>query len=347
MTGEIALAVHLNDGGGFVLEIHEPGHAGLHAEGHFVLLDSGEDLGVLQSVMEVGVKRDDALEHLATACGVCAFGVVEEKHGFALAAELDALMNAGEEAAAPEVGAGAGQAAGDEHDVARDVAVEAAQPEVDPRTERGLALAVASRVKGELSGGVIELGSGHGADEGDFISDLGEVGEEFANPCARLTVLLELVTGAEQFGVAAKEGETFAFNELFWGELAVEFLEDGFVIEQVELRGSTHHVEEDHAFGGGGMGSKSAFLLDFRFWRICGEQLLKSESTEGEAAAGEEGASVNGKIRIHGERLKSRELQSARVAVRLAAMERFMQVQEQRGHVLIALRGRCGRLWVS
>ena len=124
--------------------------------------------------------------------------------------------------------------------------VEAAETVIDPGAERRLALAVATGVEEELCGGVIEFGGMHGPHESEVISDGANVGEQFAEESAGLAIVLEPVSGAEQFWVAGQEGEAFAFEKLFWGELPVVFLEDGFVIVEVELGGGADEVDEEN-----------------------------------------------------------------------------------------------------
>lgn len=55
-------AVHGEGFGTFVGEIHEAGHAGLHAEGHFVLGDPGVDFGVVDEGLVVAVELEDGLQ---------------------------------------------------------------------------------------------------------------------------------------------------------------------------------------------------------------------------------------------------------------------------------------------
>jgi hypothetical protein len=47
--------------------------------------------------------------------------------------------------------------------------------------------------------------------------------------------------------MTSEKGKSFSLEKLLRSELAVVFLEDRFVVEKVEVRGSTGHVEKDHA----------------------------------------------------------------------------------------------------
>ena len=101
-------------------EVHEIGHAGLHAVGHLGLADAGGDLRVAGLGEIESIERVGALEQgLALLAGET-LRVTEIKHGLAGATELDALVGARQEAAAPEAGeqalAGTLLVGRDEHD---------------------------------------------------------------------------------------------------------------------------------------------------------------------------------------------------------------------------------------
>src|SRR5207302_244872 len=62
-------AVQVEDFPGLAGDVHQPGHAGLHAEGHLVLGDARGDLGVVVNVLLHPVQGLHRLDHVALAVG--------------------------------------------------------------------------------------------------------------------------------------------------------------------------------------------------------------------------------------------------------------------------------------
>ena len=96
----------------------------LHAERHLVLADARGDL----RVADVGELRLVQLLRRRRARGggrrpVWPLRVGEEQHRVAAGAELDALVDARQEAGRPQAGARAAERAGEQHDVGRQVLV--------------------------------------------------------------------------------------------------------------------------------------------------------------------------------------------------------------------------------
>ena len=99
---------------------------------------------------------------------------------------------------------------------------------------------------------MIELIGGHRFDEGQVVGLLGQVGNGVGHPGSALSVLFEFVWGSHQLGDARCEGEAFAFEEFIRAGFVVKLLEFGFVVEQVEMRRGTCHVQVNDPFGPGG-----------------------------------------------------------------------------------------------
>ena len=49
---------------GFLTEIDQLGHTALHAEGHFILGDTGVDFGISEVAVSVGVETSDHIDKL-------------------------------------------------------------------------------------------------------------------------------------------------------------------------------------------------------------------------------------------------------------------------------------------
>ena len=91
-------AVGLERRGLLLRDIHDLGHAGLHAEGEFVLGDAGDGLGVAEFVLLALVEGVEGVERGATEVAGHARRVVGEQHGVALATALHALVDGRDEA---------------------------------------------------------------------------------------------------------------------------------------------------------------------------------------------------------------------------------------------------------
>ena len=96
------LAVEVEHVLGFVLQVDQFGHAGLHAVGHLVLGDAGVDFGVAGLLLLGLVDFGDSVEHGTAHVARDAFGVGEVKHGIPGAAELDPLVLGGKDPLPPE-----------------------------------------------------------------------------------------------------------------------------------------------------------------------------------------------------------------------------------------------------
>jgi len=96
-------AVHFVDGFWLSGDVHEFGRAGLHFEGHLEGIDAGGDSG---SPVAFKPFRSNPSRHRAKRAIFRghAGGIGKKENGVALRAELDALINRGQETAAPAGG---------------------------------------------------------------------------------------------------------------------------------------------------------------------------------------------------------------------------------------------------
>ena len=164
-------------------DVHDFGHAGLHAEGEFVLGDARDGLGVAQLILLALVEVLERVERGAAQVTGHAGRIVGEEDGVALAAALHALVHGGDEAGAPAALAAAGlDAVGDHRDEAREVLVLRAEAVGGPGTERGPALAVMSGEEQQFGRRVVELVGVHRLHERDIVGDFLEVRHGVAHP---------------------------------------------------------------------------------------------------------------------------------------------------------------------
>ena len=164
-------------------DVHDFRHAGLHAEGEFVLGDASDRLGVAQLILLALVEVLERVERGATEVAGHARRVVGEEDGVALAAALHALVHGGDEAGAPAALAAAGlDAVGDHRDEAREVLVLRAEAVGGPGTERGPALAVMSGEEQQFGRRVVKLVGVHRLHERDIVGDFLEVRHGVAHP---------------------------------------------------------------------------------------------------------------------------------------------------------------------
>ena len=96
--------------------------------------------------------------------------------------------------------------------------------------------------------GVFGKLGGHRFDEGEVVGDLGNMGEEVADPGSRLAVLFELPGRLHDLADVVKLGG-LKFADGFSGILPVVFFEGRFVVEGVDLRRAAIHVKEDDVLG--------------------------------------------------------------------------------------------------
>src|ERR1043166_5506891 len=89
---------------------------------------------------------------------------------------------------------------------------------------------------------------------------------------------------AQELGNALDESESLPFNQFFGTQLAVVLVELGLVIEEVQLRRSAGHEQEDDVLG---FRCKVRRLGKESLGRWRGKQLLFGERSEGAGADAE------------------------------------------------------------
>ena len=125
---------------------------------------------------------------------------------------------------------------------------------------------------------VVDLIGLLGTNDANVVGDLLNVGKKIGNVLSRLAALFEFNFGAEALeGGVLQKGEFDPFGEFLGDGLAVVLAELGFVIEALELRRSTSHVEIDDAFGFWGVVEVAGALS---------EAVLEEERSEGGAGEG-------------------------------------------------------------
>lgn len=97
---------------------------------------------------------------------------------------------------------------------------------------------------------VIAIGL-HRVDEAQFVDMLCGMGHEFADPHARLSVLLEGKGAFEDQVIATVKDVCMAggiegIAERGRNCFTIEFIEKGFVIEGIDLGGAPDHEKENH-----------------------------------------------------------------------------------------------------
>ena len=103
--------------------------------------------------------------------------------------------------------------------------------------------------------------------------------KELRNPRAGLAVLGKFAACAEKLCAmaGAHEGETFALDERLRNDLAVEFDQLRFVIEQFQLAWTASHEEEDHVFRAGREMRRFWSERIDKLWRVVREQALVAQ----------------------------------------------------------------------
>ena len=134
-------------------------------------------------------------------------------------------------------------AAADEHNEARQVFILRAEAVRDPRSHRRPALPRRAGEEHQLRWRVVELIGEHGFHHTHFVRNAVEIWDRIGHPDAALAVLRECVRRAHELRHAGGECEFFALDESVRRILAVVLHQLGLVVENVEMRRPTGHVE--------------------------------------------------------------------------------------------------------
>ena len=96
---------------------------------------------------------------------------------------------------------------------------------------------------------VVDLLGLQGADDAEVVGDRPDVREDVGQLHARLTPLLEFEGAPARLEHGILElRDLLALGEGLRKRLAVEALEDGFVVEELQMGRAAGHAEEDHPF---------------------------------------------------------------------------------------------------
>jgi len=95
-------AVHVKNVLGFLRNVRQFGHRGLHAEGKLVLFDAGECFRVSARGVLIQVESLDVVEHLPPSRAAAADGIRQIQHRFLPAPHLYALIARRETSASPQ-----------------------------------------------------------------------------------------------------------------------------------------------------------------------------------------------------------------------------------------------------
>ena len=250
-------AVELVGRFGFVRDIGQFGHAGLHAEGQLVLLDAGVRCGIAHLAVVDFVQFPQPVERRAADLGGDAVGVVDVKNRIAAGAEGNAGVLARQIAGRPQAGRnrlhllGVGRI-GHQHDEGRQIVIHRAQAVGSPCAQ--------ARTAGNLVAGlhvadgrlVVDGLGVHAADEANVVDVLGQIRQQFADPHAGLSVLGELEhrggDGKPLLAGGHRREPLAHANRV--GQILVEpLLHLGLIVEQVHLRRPADHVQIDDVLG--------------------------------------------------------------------------------------------------
>ena len=119
-----------------------------------------------------------------------------------------------------------------------------------PRAERSTAARkLAARVHQKLGRRMIELFGRHRPDDRQVVRNSCQMRHKRGKPCSVLPVLSKAVHRAEQLRHAFDKCKPLALKKLVWAGLPVPLHEFRLVIEELQMRRSTCHVQEDDLFG--------------------------------------------------------------------------------------------------
>jgi len=219
------------------------------------LRDAGLDLRVAQDAVALVVERRELVELFAADLAGDAFGVLEVEDAFALVAEFHPLEFRGQEARAPEaiverLVIGTAATEGRHHHVGREIGVLAAEAVGGPGADARTAGQLRARLHERDRRVVIDGFRVHRAHHAPFVGLRGDVRDQFAEPVARLPVLLELEDrrgDGEGFLAGGHRRQALAFADRLREILAAHRLELRLRVEEVHLRGRAGLEQIDDA----------------------------------------------------------------------------------------------------
>ena len=284
-------AVELACGFGLAGEVDDAWRFGLHARGHLVTREAGAEFGAVRVAGgEVLVHAVDQAELAGLQVGRDRFGRVEVRDRLGAALDAHALVARGHETGAPVA-----RPVDDRvlvilhHDERGQVAVLGADAVVDPRAERRLAREDRAGVHLADAGGVVDAVGLAGTDDREVVGAGGDVGDPVGEPLAGLAVLLPLALRGEERSLGfAHRGDDRA--EAVGQALTGQLVQERLGVEEVHLRRTAFHEEEDDAFGAGldqadaGLQGRTRGGHD----DLLGEQVAEGHGAEAEAGVEED-----------------------------------------------------------
>lgn len=246
---EIGLqTIHFFHGVGLAFEVEKLGNRGLHPEGGFVIKNGRFDLLLagepgLRGSVEISHEPQFAFLKFGIRLGRFDIG-----HGGIPGVEDRALISGGKVSGIKIVEPARRDETSVEDDESGKVLVFGTEAIADPGPHAGTSLEARSGVEEVVRRGVFGKLGGHRFDEGEVVGDLGNMGEEVADPGSRLAVLFELPGRLHDLADVVKLGG-LKFADGFSGILPVVFFEGRFVVEGVDLRRAAIHVKEDDVLG--------------------------------------------------------------------------------------------------
>ena len=222
------------------------------------MADAGGDLGVAAALKRALVHGAKTVQHLATELAREAVGVAEVEDGVLGAAQLDALVARGEEAAAPIMVIQRLVARplhlGQQDEVVGEVAVLAAEAVARPGAEARAAGDLVAGQELRHGGRMVDLVGVHRAHDAEVVGDGLEVRQPFADALAALPAAFELRGGGldELLLPGGHGGQSLAATHGFGQLGAGELHEAGLLVEELDLRRAPGLGQEDDALGLGG-----------------------------------------------------------------------------------------------
>ena len=175
------------------------------------------------------------------------------------------------------------------HDEGGQVGVLAADAVADPGTERGFAAEDRAGIHLADPRGVIDTVGLAGAEDREVVRAGGDVRDPVGEPLARLAMLLPRALGTQQGRLRFAHGRDDG-AEALRQPLAGQLVEQGFRVEEVHLRRTAFHEEEDDALGAR-FDLADAGLergAGGRHGKVLGEEVAEGHGSQAQAGVEEE-----------------------------------------------------------
>ena len=303
-------AVHVEDVLGFIRDIHQARHRGLHLERHLVLRNAGRDLRIVNFAVVNLIQSVHGINHRALVVAGDSLRIAHVEHRITFGMEGDTLEPARKEPAVPLPGRD-GLALATSHrrenHVARQVIGLCSQPVEKPGSHTRAPGNLRARIHKGVGRIVIDLLRHQRPHDRDLVRHLANAREDGTDMLSALPKVLELVLWSQALQVIPatlqlRDGLTLG-NRLGHG-LAVHLRKLGLVIEGLEVGGPARHAQVNDPLGPG----KKVRLLDHTgpFLGFSGTGFLQDrrerKSTDPCRRLVEEGAAVQIIGNVHGVR---------------------------------------------